>query len=292
MGQCSFLKENKLNMKNLVIILFLAGQLLQAQANNAHVVYFETGKYNVPDIETNRLVLFIKSLKDNQIERISIYGFTDDRGSDNYNLTLSQNRANAIKKIFSGFGVDDNLISNVDGKGEVLLRVVSSDNLNIIRGLNRKVEINIEYQKKKEIFSNIKKEEIEASLFLRDDISVGDKITLENILFKTGYSSLEKESINVLENIGASLLKRKDIYFTIQGHVCCTENTRDAIDKKTGKRNLSMARAKYIYDYLIKKGVKRNRMKYVGLRNKYPLGGATKYDRRVEIKITYISKKN
>ena len=279
-------------MKNLVIILFLAGQLLQAQANNAHVVYFETGKYNVPDIETNRLVLFIKSLKDNQIERISIYGFTDDRGSDNYNLTLSQNRANAIKKIFSGFGVDDNLISNVDGKGEVLLRVVSSDNLNIIRGLNRKVEINIEYQKKKEIFSNIKKEEIEATLFLRDDISVGDKITLENILFKTGYSSLEKESINVLENIGASLLKRKDIYFTIQGHVCCTENTRDAIDKKTGKRNLSMARAKYIYDYLIKKGVKRNRMKYVGLRNKYPLGGATKYDRRVEIKITYISKKN
>ena len=279
-------------MKNLVIVLFLAGQLLQAQANNAHVVYFETGKYNVPDIETNRLVLFIKSLKDIQIERISIYGFTDDRGSDNYNLTLSQNRANAIKKIFSGFGVDDNLISNVDGKGEVLLRVVSSDNLNIIRGLNRKVEINIEYQKKKEIFSNIKKEEIEASLFLRDDISVGDKITLENILFKTGYSSLEKESINVLENIGASLLKRKDIYFTIQGHVCCTENTRDAIDKKTGKRNLSMARAKYIYDYLIKKGVKRNRMKYVGLRNKYPLGGATKYDRRVEIKITYISKKN
>ena len=279
-------------MRSLIIISFMVGQLLQSQTNNAHVVYFETGQYNVPDIETNRLVLFIQSLKNIQIERISIYGFTDDRGSDNYNLTLSQNRANAIKKIFSGFGVDDNLISNVDGKGEVLLRVVSSDNLNIIRGLNRKVEINIEYQKKKEIFSNIKKEEIEASLFLRDDISVGDKITLENILFKTGYSSLEKESINVLENIGASLLKRKDIYFTIQGHVCCTVNSRDAIDKKTAKRNLSMARAKYIYDYLIKKGVKRNRMKYVGLRNKYPLGGATKYDRRVEIKITYISKKN
>ena len=277
-------------MRSLIIISFMVGQLLQSQTNNAHVVYFETGQYNVPDIETNRLVLFIQSLENIQIERISIYGFTDDICSDNYNLTLSQNRANAIKKIFSGFGVDDNLISNVDGKGEVLLRVVSSDNLNIIRGLNRKVEINIEYQKKKEIFSNIKKEEIEASLFLRDDISVGDKITLENILFKTGYSSLEKESINVLENIGASLLKRKDIYFTIQGHVCCTENTRDAIDKKTGKRNLSMARAKYIYDYLIKKGVKRNRMKYVGLRNKYPLGGATKYEKKMQGQC--LSKKN
>ena len=279
-------------MKNLVIILFLAGQLLQAQANNAHVVYFETGKYNVPDIETNRLVLFIKSLKDTQIERISIYGFTDDRGSDNYNLTLSQNRANAIKKIFSGFGVDDNLISNVDGKGEVLLRVVSSDNLNIIRGLNRKVEINIEYKEKEGVVVEIKEEDIGTKQFLSDNIAVGDKITLDNILFKTGYSSLEVESINVLEEMAEALLKRKDIYFTIQGHVCCTNNTGDAIDKKTGKRNLSLARAKYIYEYLIRKGIKKSRMKYVGLRNKYPIGGAAKYDRRVEIKITYISKKN
>ena len=273
-------------MRTIFILLFITGQLLQAQTNNAHVVYFDTGQYNVPDIETNRLVLFIQSLKDIQIERISIYGFTDDRGTDNYNLALSQNRANAIKKIFSRFGVDDNLISNVDGKGEVLLRVVSSDNLNIIRGLNRKVEINIEYPKKE-----VKEEENKITNFLSGDLYVGDKITLDNILFKTGYSSLENESIEVLEGVASDLLKRKDIYFTIQGHVCCTKNSRDAIDKRTGKRNLSMARAKYIYDYLIKKGVKRNRMKYVGLRNKYPLGGATKYDRRVEIKITYISKK-
>tara|TARA_B110000305_G_scaffold67216_1_gene75308 strand:- start:507 stop:1334 length:828 start_codon:yes stop_codon:yes gene_type:complete len=274
-------------MRIFFILLFITGQPLQAQTNNAHVVYFDTGQYNVPDIETNRLVLFIQSLKDIQIERISIYGFTDDRGTDNYNLALSQNRANAIKKIFSRFGVDDNLISNVDGKGEVLLRVVSSDNLNIIRGLNRKVEINIEYPKNEEV----KEEENKTTNFLSGDLSVGDKITLDNILFKTGYSSLENESIEVLEGVASDLLKRKDIYFTIQGHVCCTKNSRDAIDKRTGKRNLSMARAKYIYNYLIKKGVKRNRMRYVGLRNKYPLGGATKYDRRVEIKITYISKK-
>ena len=65
---------------------------------------------------------------------------------------------------------------------------------------------------------------------------------------------------------------------------CCTNNTGDAIDKKTGKKNLSLARAKYIYEYLIGKGVKKSRMKYVGLRNKYPIGGAAKYDRRVENK--------
>jgi outer membrane protein OmpA-like peptidoglycan-associated protein len=276
-------------MRNFFIVILLVGQFIQGQSQDSHVVYFDTGQYDVPVIETNRLVLFIQELKDIEIERISIYGFTDDRGSDNYNLILSQNRANAIKKIFSKFNIDDNLISNVDGKGEVLLRVVSSENLSIIRGLNRKVEINIEYQQEEN--KDVSRKQETPQIFSKD-IAVGDKITLENILFKTGFSIIEKESINVLEKLAEALLIRKDIYFLIQGHVCCTRNKRDAVDKKTGKRNLSMARAKFIYDYLIKKGVKRSRMKYIGLKNKYPLGGETKFDRRVEIKITYISKRN
>ncbi|MDG2498504.1 MAG: OmpA family protein [Flavobacteriaceae bacterium] len=276
-------------MKKVVFLMFLLVSVAHGQTGNSHVVYFETGKYEVPEIETNRLVLFIQGLKDIEIERIEIYGFCDDRGSDSYNLVLSQNRADAIKKIFSGFDVDDNLISNVDGKGEVLLRVISSDNLNIIRGLNRKVEINVVYKvkDKKEV---VKDEKVYR--FLNENLKVGDKITLENILFETGYSYLVKESIPVLEKMAEALRKRDDIYFTIEGHVCCTQKARDAVDRKTGKRNLSLARAKYIYDYLVEKGVKRTRMRYVGLKNKYPLGKAMKYDKRVEIKITSISKRN
>jgi outer membrane protein OmpA-like peptidoglycan-associated protein len=279
-------------MKKVLFILFLSVNLLSAQPKSTHVVYFETGKYVVPEIEKNRLVLFVQGLKDIEIERISIYGFCDDRGTDNYNLVLSQNRADEIKKIFSNFGVDDNLISNVDGKGEILLKVIASDNLNIIRGLNRKVEINVEYKSSE---ADVLKMEVlakEEEGFLSNMIAVGDKIILDNLLFKTGFSTLEKDSVEVLEGIATSLVNRKDVYFTIQGHVCCTKNSRDAIDKKTGKRNLSLARAKYIYDYLLKKGVKKKRMRYVGLRNRFPLGGEVKYDRRVEIVITYISKKN
>jgi outer membrane protein OmpA-like peptidoglycan-associated protein len=278
-------------MKKIIFLLFFLTNVAQAQSDNTHVVYFETGQYNVPEIETNRLILFVQSLKDIEIERISIYGFCDDRGTDSYNLALSQNRANAIKKIFSNFGVDDNLISNVDGKGEILLRLISSDNLNIIRGLNRKVEINVKYVVTtpvlKEVNENSKKQG-----FLNNKLEVGDKITLDNILFKTGYSYLENESVPVLEKIAEDLRERDDIYFTIQGHVCCTKNARDAVDRKTGKRNLSLARAKFIYDYLVQQGIKRTRMRYVGLKNKYPLGKAKKYDKRVEIKITSISKKN
>jgi len=208
---------------------------------------------------------------------------------------LSQNRADAIKKIFSIGGIKEELISNVDGKGEVLLKIVEAKDLNIIRGLNRKVEINVEYNIPKNKTEKVGKvEQVEDNrekpITLESNLIVGDKIVLSKILFRTGYSYVLKESIPVLEKIGRILKEKSNVYFTIKGHVCCTANGRDALNRGTGRRNLSLARAKYIYDYLLKNGVSKNRMKYVGLKHKYPLGGDPKFDRRVEIEITYIKK--
>jgi outer membrane protein OmpA-like peptidoglycan-associated protein len=266
---------------------------LIAQSNIQHVVYFETDKYIVPETEKNRLLLFTQNLDINKIKKISIYGFCDDRGSNNYNLVLSQNRANAIKKLFSFGGISEKLISNVDGKGEVLLKIVTAEDLNIIRGLNRKVEINVEYNspKKEVVKVEEEKENIDnrkKPLTLESNLLVGDKIVLNKILFRTGYSYILEESIPVLEKIARILKEKNKVYFTIQGHVCCTASGRDAIDRGTGRRNLSLARARYIYEYLMKNGVARKRMKYVGLKHKYPLGGDPKFDRRVEIEITNI----
>ncbi|MDC0380157.1 OmpA family protein [Flavobacteriaceae bacterium] len=280
-------------MPKLIFIFMFSINYLIAQSNIQHVVYFETDKYIVPETEKNRLLLFTQNLDINKIKKISIYGFCDDRGSNNYNLVLSQNRANAIKKLFSFGGISEKLISNVDGKGEVLLKIVTAEDLNIIRGLNRKVEINVEYNspKKEVVKVEEEKENIDnrkKPLTLESNLLVGDKIVLNKILFRTGYSYILEESIPVLEKIARILKEKNKVYFTIQGHVCCTANGRDAIDRGTGRRNLSLARARYIYEYLMKNGVARKRMKYVGLKHKYPLGGDPKFDRRVEIEITNI----
>lgn len=280
-------------MPKLIFIFMFSINYLIAQSNIQHVVYFETDKYIVPETEKNRLLLFTQNLDINKIKKISIYGFCDDRGSNNYNLVLSQNRANAIKKLFSFGGINEKLISNVDGKGEVLLKIVTAEDLNIIRGLNRKVEINVEYNspKKEVVKVEEEKENIDnrkKPLTLESNLLVGDKIVLNKILFRTGYSYILEESIPVLEKIARILKEKNKVYFTIQGHVCCTANGRDAIDRGTGRRNLSLARARYIYEYLMKNGVARKRMKYVGLKHKYPLGGDPKFDRRVEIEITNI----
>ena len=259
-----------------------------SQNEKTHVVYFDTDKYDILEIEKNRLLLFADKIKKEKIKKISIYGFCDDRGSNSYNLILSQNRANTIKTILLETLLDPSLITNVDGKGELLLKFVKSEDINITRGLNRKVEIKVELFE--EINSPILKDKLgrELPLTLDSDLIVGDKIILKNILFKTGYSYVLKESIPVLENIVKKLLERDNLSFVIEGHVCCTSYGRDAVDRGTGKRNLSLSRARYIYSYFLKKGINKKRMKYTGLKHLYPLGGDTKFDRRVEIEITYI----
>lgn len=275
-------------MPKLIFFLILSFNSLIAQSNQKHVVYFETDKYKVLETEKNRLLFFIQNLQVEKIKKISIYGFCDDRGSDQYNLDLSQDRADAIKQLFSSTGIKEELITNVDGKGEILLKVIATEDLNVIRGLNRKVEIEVEYNiPKKEKSKNIK-DDRKKPITLESELRVGDKIVLDKILFRTGYSYVLKESIPVLEKIARILRDKNNIYFTIKGHVCCTAYGRDAVDRGTGKRNLSFSRARYIYEYLMKNGVAKKRMKYIGLKHKYPLGGDPKFDRRVEIEITYI----
>ncbi|MFI0429689.1 OmpA family protein [Mariniflexile sp. HMF6888] len=281
-----------MNKQLVLFLLMLQCVFVFSQNELTHEVYFDTDKYAILPTEESRLLLFISNLSDIDIESISIFGFCDDIGADSYNLKLSQQRANAIKTVFSNNEISEDLISNVDGKGKILLKIVEEKNVIKIRGLNRKVEIIVKPKPPKIVDTKKEKEEEvkkkDAHELLKGDLKVGDKIVFENILFKTGYSQIIPESKKTLESIAKALVERKNVYFTIQGHVCCTQNSRDAVDRKTKLRNLSEARAEYIYNYFIKKGVDKKRMRHIGLRRKFPLGGDPKFDRRVEIVITYV----
>ena len=271
------------------LFIFIASNFCFSQSIKSHIVYFDTNKYEVIETEQNRLLFFVQNLDKSKIKRISIYGFCDDRGTNQYNLVLSQERANSIKDILYENGVGTDLITNVDGRGEILIKVVESKNLNIIRGLNRKVEISVEYKKKPPLKNkNFDDKGRQLPLTLESNLMVGDNVVLDKILFRTGHSYVLKESKEVLSNIAQILKEKNFLFFTIKGHVCCTSDGKDAIDRKTGKRNLSQERAKSIFYYLVKKGIDKKRMRYVGMKHKQPLGGDPKFDRRVEIEITSI----
>lgn len=280
-----------------LIVFICCLNIATSQNKLTHEVYFDTDKYVVPTTEENRLLLFISNLSDIDIESISIFGFCDDRGANDYNLKLSQQRADAIKAVFANNEISESLITNVDGKGEILLKIVNEKNLIKIRGLNRKVEIIVKpkpivVEKEKTIAEAKTEKKKDVPEQIKSTLKVGDKIRFDNILFKTGYATVTPSSKKTLTEIAKALVERDDIYFTIQGHVCCTQFSRDAVNRRTKKRNLSEARAKYIYDYLAKKGVSKKRMRYMGMRRKFPLGGDPKYDRRVEILITYVGNEN
>jgi len=272
-------------MKAVYVLILCCFQTLFAQKEIKHVVYFETDKYTISETEMHRLQLFIDEVESIDINKISIYGFCDDRGSHSYNLTLSQNRADSIKDVFMTNEFDQSLITNVDGKGEKLLKIINDNNINKARGLNRKVEIIVQpvYPPRKNNFDSTALENI-----LKSDLKVGDKIVLENILFVRGYKYPIPESKKILTKVADILAKRPDIYFTIEGHVCCTNGTRDAVNAQTRKRDLSYARAKYVYEFFIKKRINKRRMKYVGMKRRFPLGGEQRFDRRVELLVTKI----
>lgn len=270
-----------------ILLFFCVFSFAQTKS---HHVYFDTDKHTLNRSEIEGFNTFIKLLDSLTVEKINIYGFCDDRGTNAYNLWLSKKRASAVKQYFTDNEFSEDIITVIDGKGEIALDSSNIASIDMYRRNNRRVEIIAETPKK-----NIEKDAIELPTtqdVLKAELKVGDNIRLKNVYFQTGYSVITPESVKTLGEIADILVEKDNLFFTIQGHVCCTHDTYDAVDRKTNKRNLSVARAKYIYNYLLKKGVSKHRMKFIGLRRKFPLGGKPKFDRRVEILITYISTKD
>ncbi len=72
--------------------------------------------------------------------RIEVTGHTDSKGTDAYNMTLSQNRANAVAGYLGGRGVASSRMV-VSGAGET--RPVASNDTESGRAQNRRVEITL-----------------------------------------------------------------------------------------------------------------------------------------------------
>jgi outer membrane protein OmpA-like peptidoglycan-associated protein len=240
-----------------------------SQFNVEHTIYFDTDEYFMVQTEKARLFSFVKALPKRGLLKIEISGFCDDVGAENYNLVLSQTRANAIREVFSSLSFFPDKIVSVDGKGEVLLNVYPSDDPEIVRSLNRRVDVVVSYLDPATV----------SETNLKDS---SGPIVLNNVHFISGYSYLTRGSKEVLSALAKTLTK-ESFSFVIQGHVCCTEGKIDAIDKRTKERNLSVARAKYVYDYFLEKGIEKSRMSYEGFGHRFPLGGSADKDRRVEI---------
>ncbi len=262
-------------------LLFIGFTYAQEEAVKS--VYFEFDKYSLDDKQANEVVDFIKNTDSTRIESVEIFGYTDDIGKDDYNFKLSTNRANTIQTKLTENGIKSKIIVTIEGKGKILIDDDILDNLPEKRSKNRRVDIVMNLKElPKLVLPGVYD-------MLQKDHVVGDHIYLENILFDKGSSHLLSKAKIELDKVALLTLRYKNIEFEIQGHVCCTPpNQKEAIDKDTKKRQLSINRAQAVYKYLAFRRVPKNRMTFKGYGNTVPLGKEPEYDRRVELVITKI----
>lgn len=272
-------------MTRLFSILFLLFSVVSfaQEEEEVHSIFFEFDKYNLKEEQANAVVAFVSKIDTSRIESIQIFGYCDDRGKDAYNYTLSTNRANTVKDKLIEKGIKSKIIITLEGKGRIMLDEDMQTNVPEARSKNRRVDVVVNFKpiviedlKIPGVYSSIKKDRI-----------VGDRIYLDHVLFERGSSQLSYKGKKELDRIALELHKYKNIHFEIQGHVCCTPTfQKEAIDRDTKKRELSVNRAKRVYNYFLMKRISKTRMTFKGYGNTQSLKKGSTLDRRVELLIT------
>lgn len=264
------------------ITAFFSFGLSFAQEEEIYSIFFEFDKYNLKDEQAEGVVAFVQKIDTSRIESIEIYGYCDDRGKDEYNFVLSTNRATTVKNKLIERGIKSKIIITLEGKGRIMLDEDLQTDIPETRSKNRRVDVVVNY--KSITIENLKIPGVYSTI--KKDLVPGDRIYLEKVLFERGSSQLTIQAKKELDKIALLLLKFKNIQFEVQGHVCCTPTYhREAIDRETKKRELSVNRAKRVFNYLFKKGISNSRMTYRGYGNTQSLKQGSALDRRVELLI-------
>ena len=99
-----------------------------------HTVFFPFDEDKMELEEREKLMAFLKPLQRKDAQDIRIVGFSDDIGTDDYNLRLSEERAKQIAMVIMDNGLEVDHIY-MEGKGEV------KDETS--KALNRRVEVKI-----------------------------------------------------------------------------------------------------------------------------------------------------
>ncbi len=266
-------------MKNIAFFLLLLPSLLAAQSEKKFTLYYANDQYELTP-KHHKLLDSLKMLPDKDSLDVHIKGYTNSVGGENYNLELSQKRAENVKRELRQF-----TIISSQGYGE--LGSTAAD--------NRRVDILVHLKRDHvPVAGEIVEEpiiEAEPTIVALSNPKKGDKIALRGIRFYPDRDVIMDESKETLNELVTFLKNNPKVKFKLIGHICCGDPMKpykDVKNVRTGKDNLSEARAQALHNYLVKKGINKRRMRYLGMAFMQPTGKGSEYDRRVEIEITSV----
>lgn len=271
-------------MKSLFLIAsVLVSSIIFSQEKTVSV-YFDFDKDNVKQTFENELITIFK----NNNNQVTIKGYADYFGTDDYNIKLSERRVNSVKNTLLKINPAIKILSDV-GLGETKKFGERKNNrrVDIIYQLNdTKPEV-------KEVIEEIKIEEVketgDTTLYQIEKLEVGANFVLEKMEFIPGEHFLQDYSKPELTKLLNVLQKFPNLKIEIQGHICCETSHPDGLDWTTGEYKLSENRAKHVYEYLISEGISKDRLSYKGFGRSKPLVNERldnpQRNRRVEIEI-------
>jgi outer membrane protein OmpA-like peptidoglycan-associated protein len=255
-------------MKQIITTVFFSACLF-ASAQDSLSIYFGFDSYKV----LNQSKAELKVLSDKTIT--SIYGYTDSRGNNDYNIQLAQKRINAT---LNYLGINASSIPQIFALGEE--KLTSS-----IHSENRKVVIYFSTNQS-QVNNSKKTTEPKSEKGIGDQIvqaKIGDKVKLKALNFQPGLDILLPEAVPTLEELLKVMKSNQKLVIQVQGHICCA--SADFAD-------LSTARAYRVYEYLLNNGIQAERISYIGFGVSQPLytipeksSSEEIANRRVEVKI-------
>jgi len=246
-------------------------------------VFFDTDRSELKPSDKDLIDSLLGSYEEGLIQNIDLLGRADHRGGAQYNLELSVRRANSVALFIqdhfpalvdkinkSGFGEDEHL-SDLKTK--------------------RRVDVKVTYAA-----PQVRLEDsYTPDAIPVESLNVGNILKIKGLNFHRGRSVLLPKSIPHLKDLEKLLNKYPTLEIEIQGHVCCLDkqkNGNDGYNLDTKENNLSISRARNIYNYLVRKGISPDRLGYDGFGATSPIVYPEESEndriqnRRVELLIT------
>jgi len=249
----------------LFFIPFFCVQKYGCQNNTFSISLFYEINHIRPQNEFYKLDSICNLIKANHAE-IKITGFADYLSNSSYNQTLSEKRAFLVKNYLEKRLSENNNRSKIKiiactGEGE---KNSLDDNSNTGEPYQRRVDVFIAV-KTNTIVAN--SPVVKVAQNLTKDIKAlakGERMTIEGLLFEPGRHVAFESAMPVLVKLVETLKKETNLRIEIQGHVCCFDGNDDGFDYDNLDHQLSVNRAKAVYDYLIKNGIEASRLTYKG----------------------------
>ncbi len=245
--------------------------------------YFDRNQ-SVPTIYSqNQLILFKEKFEKNEISILKVYAYTDSIGSTRYNDSLAKKRLEFISHQLS---IGNN--SAIPKVAQGLNRIYDAQSYLNWRRVDVYYENIIPVSTQSNPIDTSTSPKIEPEPIARDTnhheiLASLDNATpyILNVEFFEGTANLDEKSLKEIHNLANFLVKNSGAHILIRGHVCCGKNMR-----------MSKKRAKRVYKELIKLGIEKSRLDFIGMSNKEPLvtpelnDSDRQRNRRVDIKFT------